>query len=131
LHAWATSASFALSAAGPWIFETLRSYPGQGAAHTFNSATAMLASCRSFIVSWNNPPEVATETLQPRGSVRLGNQSWSAAIAVITTIPVTETMILVRAGSSTMLLEVASSVGLPTFAQVTKIAARASTKLSE
>ena len=124
------TASFALSTAGPWIFETLRSYPGQRATQTFNSATATLAGCPSFLLRWSNPPAKATETVKPLGSVRLGNQSWSAAIGVITTIPVTETMILVRTGDSTMLLEVASSVGLPTFAQVVAIAARATSKLS-
>jgi hypothetical protein len=123
------SASFAMSASGPWIFETLRSYPGQGAVRAFNSATATLAGCRTFLLSWNNPPEIATETVQPRGSVRLGNQSWSAAIGVITTIPVTGTMIVVRAGSSTVLLEVYSSVWLPTSAQIVAIAARATSKL--
>jgi hypothetical protein len=124
------SASYALSTAGPWIFETLRSYPGQGAAQAFNSATATLGGCRSFSLSWNNPPEAATETVQPRGSVRLGNQSWSAAIGVITSIPVTGTMILVRTGSSTMLLEVYSSVTLPTPAQIVAMAARATSKLA-
>jgi hypothetical protein len=126
------SASFAQSSAGPWILETLRSYPGQGAAQTFSSATATLAGCRTFTLSWTSPPEIATETLQPRGSAHLGNQSWSAALLVTTSIPVAESMVVVRDGGSTMLLEVASpvTVPLPTFAQVVAIAARATAKLS-
>jgi hypothetical protein len=125
-------AAFAESVAGPWILQTLRSYPGQGAAQAFSAATATLARCPVFYLSWNNPPEAATEIIQPRGPVRLGNQSWSAAIAVLSTISQAATLILVRVGSSTVLIEAAAPDGvpLPTFAQVTAIAARAASKLS-
>ncbi len=125
-------AAFAQSLSGPWILQTLRSYPGQGAARAFNSATAALAGCPVFYVSWNSPPESATEIIQPRGAVHLGNQSWSAAIAVLSSISQAETLILVRVGSSTMLLEIAAPDGvpMPTFAQATAIAARATSKLS-
>lgn len=125
-------AAFAQSVAGPWILQTLRSYPGQGAAQAFNSATATLAGCPVFYLSWNTPPEAATEIIQPRGPVRLGNQSWSASIAVLSTISQAETLIFVRVGSSTMLVELVTPDGLPmpTFAQASAIAARAAGKLS-
>jgi len=124
-------AAFARSVSGPWILQTLRSYPGNASAKAFSAATTTLSGCATFELYWNQPSEDATETIQPLGSVRLGAQSWSAAIAVISSIPQAETLILVRVGKSTMLLEVATAddVPMPTFAQARAIAARATSKL--
>jgi hypothetical protein len=125
-------AAFAQSASGPWILQTLRSYPGNASANAVSAATATLSGCRSFALYWNGPPEVATETIQPMGSVHLGNQSWAAEIAVNSVISDSETLILVRVGNSTMLLEVATAAGvpMPTFAQAKTIAARAVSNLT-
>ena len=91
----------------------LRSYPQQGASQAVTSTTAALAQCGSFTVSWTAPAETAAESVEPLGPVGTGNQSWSASVTVKTSIPMTERLILIQAGSSLLVLQVASAAGAP------------------
>lgn len=124
------SMAFAASQTGPWIQEVLRSYPGQGAAQAFTATTAVLATCGSFTVSWTAPAETATESVHPLGPVNAGDRSWAASLTVNTQVPVTETLVLVQAGSSLLILQPTSAAGLPTTAQISTIIARAVSKLT-
>ncbi len=123
------TAAFTAGPDGPWIEEVARSYPGQGAAQAFATAVKTLAGCGSFTLG--QTAAAGTESVQPRGSVNLGRQSWSAAIATQTSIPVTETLILVQEGSSLIALQVASAVGLPAAGQIRSIAAQATARLTQ
>jgi len=122
-------AAFAASPDGPWIEEVVRSYPGQGAAQAFAVAVKTLAGCGAFALG--QTAAAGTESVEPRGPVNLGSQSWSAAIATQTSAPVTETLILVQEGSSLIALQVASAVGLPAPGQIRSIAAQAIARLNQ
>jgi len=122
-------AAFAASPDGPWIEEVVRSYPGQGAAQAFAVAVKTLAGCGTFALG--QTAAAGTESVEPRGPVNLGSQSWSAAIATQTSAPVTETLILVQEGSSLIALQVASAVGLPAPGQIRSIAAQAIARLNQ
>jgi hypothetical protein len=122
--------AFAASQTGPWVEEVLRSYPGQGASQAFTSTKVTLAGCHTFSLAWSAPAEAATESVTPAPSPSLGDQSWSASITVHGSVPVTERLVLVQAGSSLLALQVASAIGLPSDAQINAIAARAMTRLA-
>ena len=107
----------------------MRSYPGQGAAQAFAATVKTLAGCGTFTLGQTTA--AGTESVQPLGSVNLGRQSWSAAIATHTSIPVTETLILAQQGSSLVALQVASAAGLPAAGQIRSIAARAIARLTQ
>jgi len=123
------TAAFTAGPDGPWIEEVARSYPGLGAAQAFAAAVKTLAGCGTFTLG--QTAAAGTESVQPLGSVNLGRQSWSAAIATQTTIPVTEKMILAQEGTSLIALQVASAVGLPPAGQIRAIAARAIARLTQ
>ena len=122
-------AAFTAGLDGPWIEEVVRSYPGQGAAQAFAATVKTLAGCGTFTLGQTTA--AGTESVQPLGSVNLGRQSWSAAIATHTSIPVTETLILAQQGSSLVALQVASAAGLPSAGQIRSIAARAIARLTQ
>jgi len=117
------TAVFTAGPDGPWVEEVARSYPGQGAAQAFAAAVKTLAGCGTFTLG--RTAAAGTESVRPLGSVNLGRQSWSAAIATQTSIPVTETLILAQEGSSLVALQVASAAGLPPAGQIRSIAAQA------
>jgi hypothetical protein len=129
-------AAFAESkAVGPWILETLRSYPGQGAVRAFNSATATLAGCRTFTLNWSTPQEPSVETVAPHGSVGVGNQSWTATITVayaVTGYGITQYVVqyFIRIGDSILNLEVNQSTSPMTVAQYKSLATTAAGRLA-
>ena len=125
--------AFRQSLAGPWLLETLRSYPGRGAARTFSKVTSTLAGCGRFTVIWLSPSSSDTESFHRNGRVRLGNSSWWASISVIGSYSTDEAMFFVRVGRSTMLLEESAQHDFPPlmpFSQIRAIAALAVSQLS-
>ena len=125
--------AFRQSLAGPWLLETLRSYPGQGAARTFSKVTRSLAGCGRFTLIWLSPPSSGTEMFHRNGRVRLGNSSWWASISVVGSYPTDGAMFFVRVGSSTMLLEETAQHDFPPlmpFSQIRAIAALAVSQLT-
>jgi hypothetical protein len=122
--------AFTAGPAGPDFEEVLRSYPPQDAVPAFAAITHVLDGCRRFAVAWTNPTTTGTETVEPTGPVDLGRQSWSAAIVVTeASIPIYETLVLVQADSSLIIVQVASPGGPPT-ALARAITSLASAKLS-
>jgi hypothetical protein len=117
------TAAFTAGPDGPWVEEVARSYPGQDAAKAFAAAVKTLAGCGTFTLG--RTAVAGTESVRPLGSVNLGRQSWSAAIATQTSIPVSETLILAQEGSSLVALQVASAASLPPAGQIRSIAAQA------
>jgi hypothetical protein len=124
------SAAFAASQTGPWVLEVVRSYPGDGATAAFIAAKTVLSGCQAFSVAWTSPPQTATESVIPTAAPALGDQAWAALVNVTGSTPTTEDLILARAGSSLLALQVSSAVGLPPASQVTAMATTAVAKLT-
>jgi hypothetical protein len=123
------------SLSGPWILETLRSYPGQGAARAFDAATKTLAGCQMFTLNWPTPHQPSNETVTPQGPAGVGNQSWTATIVVAYQRPgygITHygAQYFIRIGDSTLNLEI-DQIGIPmTVAQFKSLAVTAAKRLA-
>jgi hypothetical protein len=122
-------------AEGPWILETLRSYPGQGAVRAFSTDTATLAGCRTFTLNWSTPQQPSIETVDPHGSLGVGNQSWTATITVayaVTGYGITQYVVqyFIRVGDSILNLEINQSISPMTIAQYKSLATTAVSRLA-
>jgi hypothetical protein len=121
---------------GPWILETLRSYPGQGAVRAFDTATQTLAGCHTFTINWSSGYQRSIETVTTHGPARIGNQSWTATIsAVLATAgygvpPQYAVQYFIRIGDSTLNLELDQVNTPPTVPEYKWLAAIAAGKLA-
>jgi hypothetical protein len=123
------------SQTGPWILETLRSYPGQGAIGAFNADTATLAGCQTFTLNWPTPVQPSVEYVTTHGPVGAGNQSWTATITVVPQepgygIPEYDVQYFIRVGDSTLNLEITWAYGPLTVAQYKPLAVAAAERLA-
>jgi len=130
-------AAFAQSIkAGPWILETLRSYPGQGAVRAFDTATQTLAGCHTFTINWSSGYQPSIETVTTHGSARIGNQSWTATISVVLAVagygvpPQYVVQYFIRIGDSTLDLELDQLNTPPTVPDYKWLAAIAAGRLA-
>ncbi|MFF8424071.1 hypothetical protein ACF07Y_02775 [Streptomyces sp. NPDC016566] len=120
---------FAMSQSGPFLRQVLRRLPGSGARQDLEQAARTLSGCPEFSIGWSDG-STGTEQVEPHGSAGIGDASWHATVTATTgTFTVQETLVLVAAGRTLLVLGDAGSPAAPERSRTLALARTALSRL--